>query len=100
MKALELRKQLLIAESELNRASLDFEWQSMVREVHILSRRAESISSMVKAAGALVSGLSSLRGKKPQPGAEKSSWWQAVLKGAGVASSFWSELRNKDEDRG
>ncbi len=96
MNALDSRKQLLIAESELNRASLNFEWHCMVGEVHALSSRAKSIGSMVKAAATLVSGLSSLRGEKAAPAAEKFSWWQAALKGAGLAGLFWSECRAKD----
>ena len=40
MKQLDSRKQLLIAESELNRAQLVQEWQTMTDEVHSLTRRA------------------------------------------------------------
>ncbi len=96
MKDLESRKQLLIAESELNRASLEWQWQSMAAEVHALRSRAETVGSLVKAAATLISGLSSLRGHQPPPAPEKFSWWQAVLKGAAMADTFWSELRAKD----
>lgn len=96
MKALESRKQLLIAESELNRASLNCEWQSMAGEVHALSHRAETILSMVMAAARLISGLSFLRGNKSAPSTEKPSWWRTALKCAGLAGSFWSEFRAKD----
>lgn len=96
MKSLDCRKQLLIAESELNRASLSNEWQGLVGEVHALSSRAKSIGSLVKAAATLVSGLSSPRSAKASPAKEKFSWWQAALKGAGLAGLFWSECRAKD----
>jgi hypothetical protein len=96
MKSLESRKQLLIAESELNRASLDWEWHCMVGEVHALRGRAETIVSMTKAAVTLISGISSLCGNKPPTATKKFSWWPAILKGAGLAGSFWSDLRGKD----
>jgi hypothetical protein len=99
MKALESRKQLLIAESELNRASLNLEWQCLVVEVHALRRRVETIGSIAKAAATLVSGLSSLRNNKPAPEAKKASWWQLALKTASMAGSFWSEVRAKDRDQ-
>jgi hypothetical protein len=95
MKDLESRKQLLIAESELNRASLDWEWQCMVGEVRALRSRAETIGSIVKATATLIAGLSSLRGHQPPPAPEKFTWWQTVLKGAAMADTFWSEFRAK-----
>ena len=39
MNALESRKQLLIAESELNRTHLVREWQTMAGDVHELAER-------------------------------------------------------------
>jgi hypothetical protein len=95
MKDLESRKQLLVAESELNRASLEWEWRRMVGEVHALRRQSETISSLVKAAATMASGLSSLCGNRPSRAPEKFSWGQAVLKGAALAGTFWSELRAK-----
>jgi len=96
MKDLESRKQLLIAESELNRASLDWEWQCMAGEVRALRRRAETLGSMVKATATLMAGLSSLGGHQPPPTPKKFSWWQTVLKGAAMADTFWSELRARE----
>jgi hypothetical protein len=93
MKALESRKQLLIAESELNRAHLIHELQTMAGEVHALARQAGTISSMASAVASLLAGLSSFHKKRSEPAAEKSSWWQTILKGAGLVSSFWSEFR-------
>ena len=43
MNPLESRKQLLIAESELNRAQLVQEWQTMTDEVHSLVNQARTI---------------------------------------------------------
>jgi HPt (histidine-containing phosphotransfer) domain-containing protein len=99
MNSLDSRKQLLIAESELNRAQLVQEWRVMASEVHALADQARTISSIASAVATLVAGLSSFRRKKSAPAAEKPSWWQTLLKGAGLASSFWSEFRQQGSGR-
>jgi len=96
MNALESRKQMLIAESELNRKHLMREWQTMAGDVHALARKARTISAMT-AAGLLVTGLSSFRFKPSAPAAEKPSWWQTILKGAGMVSSLWLEFRSQGD---
>jgi hypothetical protein len=99
MNALESRKKLLIAESELNRAQLVQEWQAMADEVHSLTSQARTLSSLASAAASLVTGLTSCRRKASAPAAEKPSWWQTILKGAGVVSSFWSEFRSQRREQ-
>ena len=95
MNSLESRKRLLIAESELNRAQLVQEWQTMTDEVHSLTSQARTISSIASAAASLVAGLASCRRKASAPAAEKPSWWQTILKGAGLVSSFWQAFRSQ-----
>jgi hypothetical protein len=95
MNPLASRKQLLIAESELNRAQLVQEWQVMKDEVHSLTDQARTISSIASAVASLVAGLASFRRKKSAPAAEKPSWWRTILKGAGMVSTFWSEFRSQ-----
>jgi hypothetical protein len=99
MNAFELRKQLLIAESDLNRAHLLCEWQTMAADFSALARRAKTISGMASAAGWLVAGLTSFRSKPSTSAAERPSWWQTILKGAGVASFLWSEFRSQGDAR-
>lgn len=82
LNSLASRKQLLIAESELNRAQLVQEWQTMSSEVQALTRQAKTISSLVSSAASLIFGLMALGRKKSAPAAEKPSWWQNILKGA------------------
>lgn len=94
MSPLQSRKQLLITESELNRAQLVQEWQTMSSEVHALAEQARTIRSIALSVATLVAGLASLRQKKSAPAAEKPSWWQTILKGAGAVSSIWSEFRS------
>jgi hypothetical protein len=89
---LESRKQLLIAESELNRAQLVQEWQTMADGVRSVADRAKSFGSIAASAAMLVAGLAAFRRTKSAPAAEKTSWWQILLKGAQLALSLWSEF--------
>ena len=54
---LELRKQLLIAESELNRAQLVQDWQAVADGVRSAADQARTLSSVASAAAALVQKL-------------------------------------------
>jgi hypothetical protein len=94
MNPLASRKKLLIAESELNRAQLVQDLQTISGEVHALAEQAKTIRSLASAAATLISGLVSLRKKNPAPAVEKKSWFQNILKGAQLAGSFWSEFRS------
>lgn len=99
MNPLESRKQLLIAESELNRAELVRDWQTMADDVHALARKARIIGSWVSIAASLVAGLAFFRRKKSAPIAEKPSWLQTILKGAGPISALWQAFRSKGRGR-
>jgi hypothetical protein len=92
---LESRKQLLIAESELNRAQLVQEWQTMADGVRSVADRARTISFLASAAASLIAGLASFRRTGSAPAGEKPSWWQTLLKGAQLAGLLWSEFRQR-----
>jgi len=93
MKPLESRKQLLIAESELNRSQLVQEWRTLADEARSLVHQARTISSFASAAATLVAGLASCRRKETPPAAAKPSWGQTLGKVAGLFSTFWSDFR-------
>jgi hypothetical protein len=93
---LELRKQVLIAESEINRVLLLEEWRTMEEGVRGLVHRARSFGSIVSAAALLVTGLAAFRrSRKPIPVGEKPSLLQIVLKGAQLANSIWLAIRTR-----
>ena len=92
MNPLAVRKQLLIAESEFNRAQLVRDWETVSDDVHALTRRAKTISSLASAVTVLIAGLTSSRREKSAD-ASKPSWMQTILKGAGLIGAFWSEFR-------
>jgi len=94
MKPLESRKQLLLAESELNRAQLAKELQAMTGEINALVRKAKTLGGFASVA-TLMASLVFLRRKKSAPDAEKSSWLQTILKGTGVVTSLWQMFRSR-----
>jgi hypothetical protein len=87
------RKQLLVAESELNRAQLVEDWRTMAGEVHALGNRVRTIGSLATVA-TLVAGLACFR-PVAAAATNKTSWLQTILKGAGIAGSLWSVFRPK-----
>ena len=99
MKKVSLRKQLLIAESELNRAQLVEDWQDLARDAQVLADRAGTIHSLATAGISLLAGLASLQRKKAEAAAPgKKSWWPTFLKGVQAASSLWQQFRRSDKD--
>ena len=101
MNALQSRKQLLLAESELNRAQLVEDLAALKAGVGALTDRAKCFSSIASFAAVLVAGLAAFRRGKPADAAAKPSWLRTVLKGAGLLSTFWvafrSQRRGRDE---
>ena len=93
------RKQLLIAESELNRAQLVQDWQAVADEAQAVADRARTLGSVASAAASLVAGLASFRRKKSAPAGEKPSWLPTILKGAGLISAVWRAFRSQGRGR-
>ena len=96
---LQSRKQLLLAESELNRAQLAGDMAALTADVRALAGRARSIGLIVASAAALLAGLAAFRRKKSAPAGAKPSWLQGILKGAGLISSLWLAFRPQGHDR-
>ena len=100
MNPLKSRKQLLIAESELNRAQLVQELETIKGKFHSLANQARTVSSLVSAAATLIAGLASFRHKKESaPAAEKPSWLQTIVKGAGLVSTVWQAFRPQNREQ-
>jgi hypothetical protein len=93
---LELRKQLLIAESELNRAQMAEDLASLATGVRAFTEQAKSLASMAASSAALVTGLASCWRGKPSIGEAKPSWLQAALKTAVLIFTLWQAFRTKD----
>jgi hypothetical protein len=97
---LQSRKQLLLAESELNRAQMAGDMAALKADVRALTARARIIGLIVSSAAALVAGLAASRRKQSAPAGEKPSWLQTILKGAALLSSLWLAFRPQARDRG
>lgn len=92
---LESRKQLLIAESEINRLQMQDEWRAMTNRVRSLADRAKSFGSIASSVAVLVAGLAAfLRGKSLDADA-KPSRLQTILKGAGLIFTLWMAFRSR-----
>lgn len=91
---LESRKQLLIAESELNRAQLVGDMAALMAGVRTLTDRAKSFGSIASSAAVLVAGLAAFRRGKPVDASARPSRLQTILKGAGLISTLWLAFRS------
>ena len=95
MSSLESRKQLLIAESELNRAQMLEEMLALTAGVRTVTERAKSFGSIASAATVLVTGLAAFRRTKSVLAAAKPSWLQTALNAAGMVSTLWMAFRSQ-----
>lgn len=91
---LEVRKQLLIAESELNRAQLVGDLASLSLGVRMLTGRAGSFGWIVSSVQALAAGLTAFRREKQERSGGKPSRMKALLRFAGIASTLWLAFRS------
>jgi hypothetical protein len=93
---LEARKQMLLAESELNRVQFIHEWSELKNELHHLTgplRTAGAVASSLARAGAT---FSILRRLWSRGGAkEKKSWVSTLLNGAKAGASLWLMLSSR-----
>jgi collagenase-like PrtC family protease len=99
MNPLESRKQLLIAESELNRAQLVGDMAALTADVRTITGRAKSFGSIASSAAVLVAALAAFKRGKPVDADAKPSRLQTILRGAGLISTLWLAFRSKRRDR-
>jgi hypothetical protein len=99
LKPLQSRKQLLLAESELNRAQMIRDMAALTAEIHALGSRARSFGSIASSAVVLATGLAAFRRGTAADADAKPSWVRTVLKGAGLVSNLWLVFRPKSRNR-
>ena len=94
MKPLESRKQLLIAESELNRAQMVGSVAALTAGARTLTHRVTSLGSIASSAAVLAMGLTALQSGQPVGAGAKAqpSRIHAVLKGVVLVSALWLAL--------
>jgi hypothetical protein len=95
---LESRKQLLLVESELNRAQLINELRDLKNEIHHLKGQVQAIGSIASSATKLATTFSAIGNAftHRDDGGEKkkSSWISTLLNGARTGASIWGALRS------
>jgi hypothetical protein len=92
---LESRKQLLIAESELNRARMVQELSALKSDANAFVDRVKSFGFIGSSIAGLVSSLTAIRREEPTNGDGKSHWLRRIVKGAGLVTSVWRAFRPK-----
>jgi hypothetical protein len=93
---LALRKQLLVAESELNREQALAEWHHLTRGLRGFVGPLKSVSSMASTVAKLF--LSAFRSQKCARVGTKRSWLQTILDNAGLFTSLWVAFRSRSND--
>jgi hypothetical protein len=95
--ALESRKQLLLLESELNRAHLVTEWQDVQDGVCYYLDQARAVGSIASSAARITSSVAGLFSSDSAKTDErkKPSFVSTLFQGARAGFSLWSKLRAK-----
>jgi hypothetical protein len=93
MNPLAVRKRLLLAESELNRAQLARDVNVLTTGVRALTERTKAIRSVASSAAGLVAGLAAFQRARRVNAGGTQSRLQAVLQCAGLVSSLWLAYR-------
>jgi len=94
----EFKKQLLLVESELNRAQLLSELHDLKIEIHQLKVQAQAVGSLATAAAKLATTFSAIGGAfthRREENAGKASWISTVLNGARTGATIWEALRSQ-----
>ena len=90
-----MRKDLLIAESELNRVQLMERWDAATEWHRTLSAGARVAGSVASAAALLASGLRAFRSKRGSQNGAEVSWLQPLIKGAGLIATLCGAFRSR-----
>ena len=94
---LESRKQLLLVESELNRAQLLNELRDLGIELHQVKEQVRTIGSIatsIARLAAIVSAIGSVLTHREAGQNGKSSWLSTLLSGVRTGASIWEALRS------
>ena len=92
------RKQLLIAESELNRAQLLGAMTTLAAEVSVIAGRAKSFGLIASSVAVLITGLNAFRRDQRTDADTKPSWLKNIFKLVGLGFTIWPALRSPRRD--
>ena len=95
LKPLELRKQLSLKESDLNRTRLLQEWGAVSDQVRLVADRAKSLGLIASSTAVLVSAVAAFKGRPPAVSGAKPSRFRKLLASAGLIANVWLAFRSK-----
>ena len=92
---LQARKQLLIAESEINRAHLVDDGKIVLDGLRSATSKARSLGTVASIAGLIATSFLTLRKKKDNPLTTKFSWVRTAISGARAILPLWMAWRRR-----
>ena len=98
LRALEVRKKLLLAEGDLQRALLLEDLTDLRAQSGRLAQRARSVVALASTAVVALAGVSAWRRKAATQEADSPShpsWMNVLIKGIRVGASLWFALRSR-----
>lgn len=99
MNPLEIRRRLLVAESEINRSQIIDDCDELAAGVRIFAERAKSFGSLMASAQVLITATAAFQRGRSSDGSGPASWLQTMIKGAGLVSTIWFALRSHRKDK-
>jgi hypothetical protein len=95
LSSLEVRKQLLIVESEVNRTRLEQTWLCLRRETDELTRQARATcSTLVSTASVGIAGFKAFRKLRATQRSANGSWLANLAEGMRLGSALWTTFRS------
>jgi hypothetical protein len=93
---LEIRRQMLLTESELNRIQFLHEWSELKGEIHRLTGPARTAGTFISVAARAGLAFSILRRlcRRQTVAVEETSWISSLLDGAKAGISLWKMFRS------
>jgi pantothenate kinase len=102
MTPLETKKQLLLTESELNRAQLIEDLATMQDEIHRVADQVRPLVSLISSATTLATTFTALRrtwSAREDRRNGKRSWISSVLHGVQSGAALWQAFRARSPER-
>lgn len=96
LSALAVQKQLLVAESEIHRAALGHDWQTLCDEAEKLTAEVRAFGSVASGGAKLLASGIALKEMFTGRSSAKHSWSAILMKGASAGLSIWKAFRTKE----
>ncbi|HTV41901.1 MAG TPA: hypothetical protein VMF08_15065 [Candidatus Sulfotelmatobacter sp.] len=102
LKTLELRKQEILAQSDVNRVELLKDWEVLKTEMDRIKKHVRTAGSIASSAAFVAAAAALFRHKHEAPNTESRSkvpWVSAALSGARVGASLFTKFRSFMRER-